>query len=64
MAVDMAVAMQQGRAHRASGALALHVLEVLEALIESSASRRFFDLATRCERPQPVPVGADDSVCA
>jgi predicted dehydrogenase len=60
--VDMAVAMQQGRAHRASGAMALHVLEVLEALIESSISRRFIDLATRCERPEPVPMGADESV--
>lgn len=62
--VDMAVAMQQGRAHRASGAMALHVLEVLEALIESSSSRRFIDLATRCERPGPVPLGADESVFA
>jgi len=62
--VDMAVAMQQGRAHRASGEMALHVLEVLEALIESSTSRRFIDLTTRCERPEPVPLGADESVFA
>jgi predicted dehydrogenase len=62
--VDMAVAMQQGRAHRASGEMALHVLEVLEALIESSISRRFIDLATRCERPEPVPLGTDESVFA
>ncbi|MEO8806680.1 MAG: Gfo/Idh/MocA family oxidoreductase [Burkholderiaceae bacterium] len=62
--VDMAVAMQQGRSHRASGALALHVLEVLEALIESSSSRRFIDLTTSCERPEPVPLGADESVFA
>jgi predicted dehydrogenase len=60
--VDMAVAMQQGRPHRAGGEMALHVLEVLEALIESSISRRFIDLATRCERPEPVPLGADESV--
>lgn len=62
--VDMAVAIQQGRAHRASGAMALHVLEVLEALIESSKSRRFIDLTTRCERPEPVPLGAGESVFA
>jgi hypothetical protein len=60
----MAVAMQQGRAHRANGEMALHVLEVLEALIESSSFRRFIDLATRCERPEPVPLGADESVFA
>jgi predicted dehydrogenase len=62
--VDMAVAMQQGRAHRANGEMALHVLEVLEALIESSSFRRFIDLATRCERPEPVPLGVDESVFA
>ena len=62
--VDMALAMQQGRAHRASGAMALHVLDVLEALIESSNTRRFIDLATRCERPDQVPLGADESVFA
>lgn len=60
--VDMAVAMQQGRAHRTNGTMALHVLEVLEALIESSASGRFIELATRCDRPRPVPLGADESV--
>ena len=62
--VDMAVAIQQGRVHRASGAMALHVLEVLEALIESTTSRRFIDLTTRCERPEPVPLGAGESVFA
>jgi predicted dehydrogenase len=62
--VDMAVAMQQRRAHRASGAMALHVLEVLEALIESSISRRFIELTTRCVRPEPVPLGVDESVFA
>ena len=60
--VDLAVAIQQRRPHRASGAMALHVLEVLEALIESSISRRFIDLTTGCERPEPVPLGADESV--
>ena len=62
--VDMAMAIQQRRAHRANGAMALHVLEVLEALITSSASGRFVDLTTSCERPEPVPLGADESVFA
>ena len=62
--VDMAMAIEQGRAHRASGAMALHVLEVLEGLIASSASGRFVELTTRCERPEPVPLGADESVFA
>jgi predicted dehydrogenase len=62
--VDMAMAIGQRRAHRANGAMALHVLEVLEALITSSASGRFVDLTTSCERPEPVPLGADESVFA
>ena len=62
--VDMAMAIRQQRAHRASGALALHVLEVLEGLIGSSASGRFASLTTSCERPDPVPLGDGESVFA
>lgn len=62
--VDMALAIGQGRAHRASGALALHVLEVLEALIASSTAGRFIEMTTSCERPEPVPLGSDESVFA
>jgi len=60
--VDMAIAIQQERAHRANGDMALHVLEALEALATSSASGRFINLTTTCERPEPVPLGADESV--
>jgi predicted dehydrogenase len=60
--VDMAVAIALRREHRANGAMALHVLEVLDALIASSASGRFVTLTTQCERPEPVPLGADESV--
>jgi predicted dehydrogenase len=62
--VDMAMAIRGNRPHRASGALALHGLEVLEALIASSASGRFVELTTSCERPEPVPLGSDESVFA
>jgi predicted dehydrogenase len=60
--VDMALAIRNRRAHRASGELALHVLEVLEALTASSASGQFATLRTRCERPEPVPLGRDEAV--
>jgi predicted dehydrogenase len=62
--VDMALAILQKRAHRASGEMALHVTEVLEALTASSARGSFVTLTTRCERPAPVPLGADESVLA
>ena len=60
--VDMAMAIRQGRPHRASGDLALHVLEVLEALEVSSRSGQFVSIRSRCDRPEPVPLGSDQSV--
>ena len=62
--VDMAMAIRQNRAHRASGEMALHILEVLEALELSSGSSQFVTMQTRCERPGPVPLGQDESVFA
>ena len=62
--IDMAMAIRHSRPHRASGDLALHVLEVLEALEASSRSGQFVSIRSRCERPEPVPLGSDESVFA
>ena len=62
--IDMAMAIRHGRSHRASGDLALHVLEVLEALGASAQSGEFVSIQSRCERPEPVPLGSDESVFA
>ncbi len=48
---DMAQAIRQNRPHRASGALALHVLEVMEAIGTSSDAHRVVEIQTRPERP-------------
>lgn len=37
--VDLALALREGRPHRASGELALHVLDVMEALVRSDGER-------------------------
>ena len=55
-AADMAHAIRSGRPHRASGALAFHVLEVMEAFQTSSDSGRAVSIASRPERPAPMPV--------
>jgi predicted dehydrogenase len=60
--LDMAAAIRAGRAHRASGALALHVLEVMDALGRSSDEARHLAIASRPERPAPLPEGADEQV--
>jgi predicted dehydrogenase len=54
---DMARAMQAGRPQRASGQLAYHVLDLMHAIHESSASGRHVDVASTCERPAPLPPG-------
>jgi predicted dehydrogenase len=51
---DMAHAIRSNRPHRASGDLALHVLEVMEAFGLSSDKGRAIDIATRPERPAPI----------
>jgi predicted dehydrogenase len=60
--LDMAMAIRQDRPHRASGELALHVLEVLDAFERSSNEGRHITIATPVVRPAAVPLGADESV--
>ena len=54
---DMAYAIRTGRPHRASGELALHVLDVMHAIHEAAAERRQVELSTTCTRPAPLPMG-------
>ncbi|MFH8565560.1 Gfo/Idh/MocA family protein [Streptomyces sp. NPDC017988] len=53
--VDMARAVRGGGAHRASGALALHVLQTMTAIADSAAHSRFTPLTTRVVPPRPLP---------
>ena len=55
---DLAHALATGRPHRASGALALHVLEIMDAVTRSSQEHAVVELATSVERPAPVPAGS------
>ena len=57
---DMAYAIQSGRKHRASGELAFHVLDVMQALEESAAQGRHIDIGSTVERPEPLPRGLAD----
>ena len=49
--VDLAAAIRENRAPRASGALALHVLEVLLALETASNERRYIPIRSQVARP-------------
>lgn len=51
---DMALAIINDRPHRASGELALHVLEVMEALDMAAREERIVEIGTRVDRPAPL----------
>jgi predicted dehydrogenase len=59
---DMARAIRENRSHRASGALAYHVLEVMLAFQTSSDVGKAVKIESRPERPEPLRPG--DSVGA
>jgi predicted dehydrogenase len=54
---DMAYAIRTGRKHRACGEMAAHVLEVMLSFAEASASGKYVDIQSTCERPTMLPVG-------
>ena len=54
---DMANAIRSGRPHRASGELALHVLDAMEAAAEASAKGKAITLTSTCARPSALPMG-------
>ncbi|NYI42480.1 putative dehydrogenase [Demequina lutea] len=58
---DMAAAISQGTPHRASGELAFHVLEIMEAVLAASAERRVVELSSTVGRPAAVPLRDLDS---
>ena len=43
---------------RASGALAFHVLEVMEGVLAAGSCGQAVDISSRCDRPAAVPAGA------
>ena len=54
---DLAYAITSGRQHRASGDLAFHTLDIMSSFETASARGRHIDIASRCARPAPLPLG-------
>jgi predicted dehydrogenase len=54
---DMAYAIQANRPHRANGALAYHVLDIMEAFHDSSRDGNHIELTSMCDRPLPLNTG-------
>ena len=51
---DMAAAIDAGRPHRCSMELALHVVDVMTAILRSGEAGNFVTLTTTCERPEAL----------
>lgn len=52
---DMAYALRSGRPHRASGEMAYHVLDVMQAFLDSSDTGRHIEVRSACQRPAALP---------
>jgi len=57
---DMASAIAKKRAHRASGELAFHVLDVMQASLEAAAAGKAAEIGSTAERPAAMPLGLRD----
>ncbi len=55
--VDMILGIATGGPHRASGALALHVLDAMQGFNDAADASAHYDLVHRTERPLPLPAG-------
>jgi predicted dehydrogenase len=54
---DLAEAVREGREPRASGAVARHVLDVMQSIAESAREGTHIEVESTCERPVPMPMG-------
>lgn len=54
---DMALGLIEGRPHRCALDFALHVVDVMTAILRSAAEGRFVEMRTTCARPAPLGVG-------
>lgn len=57
---DLAWALRVGRLHQANGALAMHVLDVMRAVQESSETGTSLALTTGDIQPRPLPAGLQE----
>lgn len=55
---DFAAALLEGREPRCSADLALHVSEVIAAILDGAERHQFVAMETRCDRPRPLGLDA------
>jgi predicted dehydrogenase len=57
---DLASAIRTNRPARASGDLAFHVLDVMQAFLDAGATGKTIEMTSTCERPALLPLGLRD----
>jgi predicted dehydrogenase len=55
---DLALAIAEGRQHRATGELACHVVDVARTILAAAAADRVLEVGTRVDRPDPLPLAS------
>ena len=56
-AADLAHSLRSGRAHRANGEMAYHVLDLMHAVHDAAREGKHIELTSTCQRPAALPVG-------
>ncbi|HEY4781244.1 MAG TPA: hypothetical protein VIH54_05450, partial [Chthoniobacterales bacterium] len=51
---DLVAGLRSGTPHRASAELGFHVLEVMEAIVETAGSGEAYTIRSSCERPRAL----------
>ncbi|OGV70204.1 MAG: oxidoreductase [Lentisphaerae bacterium RIFOXYB12_FULL_65_16] len=59
---DLAYGLRSGRAHRASGELACHVLDVMHAILDAGREGKRVKVKSTCAQPAPLPVGLREGI--
>jgi predicted dehydrogenase len=61
--MDMAYAIRTGRTNRASGALAYHVVDIMQSILDASEAGRHIELTSGVDRPAPMdPANPEDEL--
>ena len=61
---DMAQAIRNGRRHRCSLELALHVVDVMTSILRAGETRQSVEIETRCQRPDALDAAAATALLA
>lgn len=59
---DLAYGLLSGRPHRASGALAFHVVDIMQALYEASEQGQHIEISSACQQPSALPADLAEGV--